>query len=78
VVATAFETEAKSKTVAMVIGGEAVSKVNRPNAFSATNFPWQETAMEAAGKAACAMPFWMMSNAVAKIASCCSRAGAGK
>ena len=42
VVATAFETEAKSKTVAMVTGGEAVSKVNRPNTFSAINFPRQE------------------------------------
>src|SRR5712691_9094391 len=78
VVATALETDARSKTLAMVTCGESGSKVNRPKAFRAISFPCEVTAIEAAGKACWAMALCNTSNASVKNASCRSYAGAGK
>jgi hypothetical protein len=55
VVATTFETEARSKIVSGVTSGEAASKVKRPNARRATSCRAWVTAMEAAGKACAAI-----------------------
>jgi hypothetical protein len=66
VVATTFETEARSKRVRGVGCGEVGSYVKWPKARRASSLPSCVTAIEAAGKAWAAMASWRMRKALAK------------
>jgi hypothetical protein len=66
VVAITLDTEARSKRVRGVAGGEVGSYVKRPKARRATRLPSCVTAMEAAGKAWATMASSTMRKALAK------------
>ncbi len=70
VVATAFETEARSKTLAVVTAGESELVGESAKGFQRDQSSGEVTAIEAAGKAARAMAFRRTSKASLKIASC--------
>jgi len=69
VVAIGFVTEARSNRVDGVTRGEDISYVTRPKAFRATRQPWCVTAIDAAGKARCAMASSRMEKAEEKTSS---------
>lgn len=77
VVATAFETDARSKTLSPFTGDDSGSKVKRPKPRCATSCPPCVTAIAAPGKARAWMAFSRISNDRGNTDSCSSKAGVG-